>query len=260
VNSIRDSRDLIKRQISVSVGDPFNSAAHGTGWTTREVITAKQFKDIILKNTWSAIVWREGKRKQDNFVGSSYAVLDLDDGITIEDARAKLDSQKLSYIIAPSRNHRKEKNGITADRFRIVMKFEKPILNLEDYRYNMRLLIREWEADPACKDGARFFFPSQHIYSFGIGSPLPVKQEPPKEKTICHHPVDEIPNWAEKFLRFGEICGRGRNNSIYACSLVLKELGFSKEDTFLKISGSPFPRNDFGENEIRSAINSAFKK
>ena len=43
--------------------------------------------------------------------------------------QAKLVFQDYAHAILPTRNHRKEKNGEVADRFRVFLQLEEPITN-----------------------------------------------------------------------------------------------------------------------------------
>jgi len=260
----------ITRFISVSQGKPFCPADHVEGWTERPVRTCRDFKQDILEKTWSPIIWIDGVRKQENFDLSYFAVLDVDDGHPIDVAHKKLFSLGVSYIIAPTRSHGQPKNGRIADRYRIIMRWQKPIASVDDYKYNMALLITEWGADKACRDAARFFFPSKSIYAWGAGIGIEVRPEPAIEKERREQRISankynwnmygELPGHVEAFLKEGRIFSSGRNSSCFVCAISLKEIGFSEEEAYNKIASSPFPKVDFKDSEIINAVKSAYKR
>jgi hypothetical protein len=247
--------------ISISNGNKDNPADHANGWIEQPILTVKQMSSFITKKVWSACIWSEGIRNKDHFKYADYAVLDFDEGRSIKDVSSQCKSQKLSYLVGTTRNHCKEKNGVICERFRLILKFKNRITNPDVYKYNLYLLTRSWESDKSCKDTSRLFFPCKEIVSFNFGDPINI-YDPPKEKPNVVNDLKNgvLPLWVASFLERGTIYGRGRNNCIYACAMVLRELKFSKELAYQKISCSPFSKQDFRESEIRSAINSAFKK
>jgi len=66
----------------------------------------------------------DGHRQEKSFIeGQNMIAFDIDDGMTIEEAKETL--QDYTYILYTTKSHQKEKNGIVCDRFRIVMPTEK---------------------------------------------------------------------------------------------------------------------------------------
>lgn len=127
---------------------------------------------ITERHHYSPISFKDGYRKGENFQGVSTAVLDIDDGNSIVEATQKLKGYK--YLIVTTKSHQKsEKNGRPlkpCDRYRLFLALEKPITDPKVYQRVITELIKEFKADEACKDLARFYYcnPDQEII-FGDG-------------------------------------------------------------------------------------------
>lgn len=130
-------------------------------------------KIVTGTNAWSPIIWDEKTRKAENFLRATAMVLDVDDGLPMEDAK-KL-AKDYNYIIAPSINHQKEKIKVSkkgehivvppCDRYRVVIPAEEPIDDIDVYSFNMEIMIKQYQGDKSCGDGARYYFPCKSIYA-----------------------------------------------------------------------------------------------
>lgn len=121
----------------------------------------------IMQTNWSCGVFKEEHRNIDNFEYSDFMALDIDEGVSIEEASRRL--KDYSHIIAPSKSHKIEKNGSIADRFRIVMVLDKRIDNKDDYYTTYQDLLELFpEADRACKDPSRMYYPSKEVYQVAV--------------------------------------------------------------------------------------------
>jgi hypothetical protein len=132
----------------------------------------------LTKYVWSPIKFDGGIRLEKHFLGTIFCALDFDSpATTLEWALVTFKDH--THIIGTTKSHQKEKNGITCDRFRVVLMFEDLVTDLHLYKYNMEKMILKHKADRACKDGARFFYPCKEIVSIQNGvlvkvEPLPV--------------------------------------------------------------------------------------
>ena len=155
-----------------------SSSANSYVAQTRDFKTSiiNSFEEVknVIKNDWSPIVWAQGKRKKDNFISCELLVLDVDNDdetiLCLEAAKNYLEQHGLSYIIALSRSHQKEKGGKVRDRFRIIIPLEDPILDADAYEEFYRCITTKLGemgifVDTSCKDGGRFFFASPNVYS-----------------------------------------------------------------------------------------------
>lgn len=124
----------------------------------------RALQSLITRRTYSPGVFRNNERNSQNFEQADMVGLDFDGGLSIEDAREMFKDYK--HIIAPTRNHRIAKKGLTADRFRVILFLSSPITDSRTYSDTVKSLLAKFpQADKACKDAARMFYPSGTIYS-----------------------------------------------------------------------------------------------
>jgi archaellum biogenesis ATPase FlaH len=139
----------------------------------------EDLKAAITSLNWSPSLFRENLRRVSHFEETSLIALDVDEGLTLEEARQVFRDWR--HVLAPSRNHQKEKNGLLADRFRILLFLSRPLTRAEDYYETWQSLFELFPfIDPACKDPSRFFYPSLFIDSVREhGRLVEVKEAPP---------------------------------------------------------------------------------
>lgn len=87
-------------------------------------------------------------------------IIDVDDGLSIEDAKSLF--ADYTYLISTTKSHQKEKNGITCDRFRLILptisKFHlEPKVYSEMYM-NVLHAIGVSEADSKCRNSSRWYY------------------------------------------------------------------------------------------------------
>lgn len=125
----------------------------------------------------STTIWEGGYRKSINFKSAGALTLDFDGNKSMEEMKDHFCNTKNVYI-ATSKSHQKPnkvnddgscvKIITPADYFHVYIGLSEPITDLDTYKTVMSNLINKYGADPACKDGARFFYgnPNQeHWYS-----------------------------------------------------------------------------------------------
>ena len=127
------------------------------------VVPFSKIADLVKsKFNYSAGAFKDNYRKADNYLNySDMIILDIDDGKSIEEARVIF--EPFDYIIATTKSHRKEKNGVVCDRFRVLLPTETPI-KLDKFQYSkmMEEVYKDYPfVDTVCKDASRFYFPSK---------------------------------------------------------------------------------------------------
>ena len=154
------------------------------GFNPKEVGSVKELADLITKSNWSNATYNGGHRITKNFEEAHTIAFDIDDGLTIEEAKERVKEYK--HIIAPSRSHQIEKGGKTVDRFRIVLFLQEPITNAKDYVQTWYDNIHMFpEADQQCKDAARLWYPSSGVECIKeTGKEIVGSKWVAKEKTI----------------------------------------------------------------------------
>ena len=93
-------------------------------------------------------------------------MLDFDDGLTIDEAKSIF--AQYEGVIATTKSHQKDKNGIVCDRFRVIIPMQEAVtLTKEEYSEMMSYVMELYpQADKACKNISRFYFsnPDAEIY------------------------------------------------------------------------------------------------
>lgn len=120
--------------------------------------------ETALTLPWSPIVWKNNQRLKSEFKSCGIVALDIDGDLSLQDGKAWLKSLGFRSAILLTKSHQKIKASKAAcDRFRIIIDAGQ-VFSLEQYEANMKYWLSLLPmADKACKDGARFFFPSPEL-------------------------------------------------------------------------------------------------
>lgn len=221
----------------------------------------------IIKNwCWTPVILKEGKRLNSNFEYAGWGALDFDNGEYTLDEAMKDWCDTVS-IIGTTKSHGERKNGIIADRFRIVFLWDRIITHSNDYRFNLKKLINKYGADPACSDPARFFYPCKDIIQIttdGFKQPVETTnkskftQEEIDEKYEAYKAQGIIPDWIKGLLRYGGPIGE-RNKSCFRLGLYLTKLGYEENEIIAMIKASQIDKRNFSEEELRRAVSNGVK-
>lgn len=126
------------------------------------IVPFEKIKDLVKsKFNYSAGTFQNGYRNKQNYLNkSNLLILDIDEGVTINEAKKIF--EPMMFIIATTKSHQKEKNGIVCDRFRVIIPCESEItLNQKDYSRMMEEVYKDYPfVDKSCKDASRFYYPS----------------------------------------------------------------------------------------------------
>lgn len=127
---------------------------------------------------YSATQFRDEYRDSEHALqGQTLMILDFDEGLTLEDGLTLFGDYRA--IVATTKSHRKDKNGVVSDRFRVLIQCDKPItLDSKQYSMMMREVLQAFpEADASCKDIARmwggytesegFITPGKRLFDWG---------------------------------------------------------------------------------------------
>lgn len=122
----------------------------------------EKIEEITCSRNYSAISFFNNYRSKKNFVSADLCILDFDGEVSIQDAIRMFETYKA--MILTTKSHQKGfKNGKEinkTDRFRVIIPFDKKITNVDEYENTMKNIVKDFDADPACVDGARFFYPN----------------------------------------------------------------------------------------------------
>lgn len=206
-----------------------------------EVSSMDELARLIVASPYSLGVFKDDYRTKANFVQAESIGLDFDDGVTLAEAEELF--KDYSHIIAPSRSHQVEKNGVVQDRFRVILFLSTPITDAKVFEATWFSLYQKYpKLDKACKDASRFFYPSKYIHSTKTGG-LKVDvvesypELPDSAKDWSYQATgDKLPEGTLgdlgkrtlKFLALGAPDGQ-KHRELYAAARDAHQQGYTKE-------------------------------
>lgn len=146
---------------------------------TIEVKSLEDLAILICKDNYSLGTFTNEYRNLQNFITTKCIGLDFDNDksdeqVTLEQAKDIFKNH--THIISTSRNHQKEKNGLTVDRFRVILFLDKECTSTKDFTQTWLHLDSKIKGlDPACKDASRFWYPSKEVVSINKGKKVVVQ-------------------------------------------------------------------------------------
>lgn len=145
-----------------------------------EINTEEDLIGIITSTGWSPSIFL-GFRHNDNFVSTDFMSLDIDSGLTIDEAEKRVQKLGLACLCLPSPSYTPEFH-----KFRLIFPLAKTILNTEDFDATWDWLQEQFpELDAQCSDYARWYAPSKMEAGFWQdGDFLVPKKAPEKEKVV----------------------------------------------------------------------------
>ena len=112
-------------------GEKNNPARCNEGWKKQivEIKNEDDAKNVFCKYSYSPHEWKDGIRRQENYIATYFLIADYDEGLTIKEARERFKSY--NHIIVTSKNHQKIKEKHEdlgeVDRFHIILPIDNPI-------------------------------------------------------------------------------------------------------------------------------------
>ena len=154
--------DGFKFQLSVS-REEVHSKDEGKKVTEFDIQTldtsnVEELQKVFKTRNYSTNVWNS-TCNSDNYIGMTGVTLDFDSGITIEEAKKSFSPYR--YILHTSSSHQTDE--AKTDRFRVILPFDSNEVRFstqeECRKVYLKVLDEFEEADPACNDPARKYFP-----------------------------------------------------------------------------------------------------
>jgi len=220
----------------------------------------------VLWGAWSPCIWEKGTRSKANFIYSDFLGLDVDNGLPIAEAVEMF--RDTVHLIGTTRNHQREKKGVVADRYRIIIPWERRITCRREFESSLAAIGKKIDADSSGYDAARIFWPCTSIVSkidpgsdwelATVTAPEPKREYEPRinQHTGERMLSSNIINFLTRGLAFGE----GRNISVFITALELFASGQSEHEIIDLIKGAPFERKGFSDREIETTVRSAIKR
>jgi hypothetical protein len=214
----------------------------------------------VSRYAWSPIVWENGRRLAANFKSAAWCVLDYDDGLTTV-AQAVRMFADCAHVIGTTKSHQVAKGDRPAcDRFRVLLKFERPITDLAAFKASMSYYVSRFRSDDQCVDGARFYWPCQNIISFSSeGERLEIIQPVATPKKTfdfsAYREIKAVPRIFHDVLLNGAPVGK-RNSACFLLGLNLWQCGFNADEITAMILKGPMGLN---ESEVRRSVENGFR-
>lgn len=245
-----------------------DASRYRQGFQAVPTLDLERIAKCISTYAWSPIEWKDGVRKQSNFLSCHLLVFDFDTPeMTVEEAKNLFcDCQ---HVIGLTRSHQKSKHGVVCDRFRVVLIFDSPIKDLRTYRYTMQRHMEHYPVDRSCKDGARFFFPCTEIVSVEKeGFTCDTLRDVPD--TFERMDVARYENLREtgtltRSARFAltNIIPEGqRNQTFFKAIKDMAKIGMSPDEIFSRVALSPTYKDKMTpdlERELRNTVKSGVR-
>lgn len=235
---------------------------------TAQANSLTKLGELVTAVPYSLSTFKDGYRNKANFISAEALGIDFDEGFTLAEAEEAFRDYR--HIIAPTRSHQKEKNGVVQDRFRVILFLSSPISDAATFESTWFSLAEKWPAlDRACKDPSRFFYPSQFVHSIQetgmMVDPVPpkpkVKSDPVDLSTLLPGDRGKLSKETLNLLIDGKEQG-GRNHAVYKAAKDFQQNLYTLDETLATIIASLEQNGtidvDFDENEVTSTIQSAF--
>lgn len=105
----------------------------------------------------SPIVWKDGQRRKAGFVRAEVFAFDFDRGMTLDEARTEFAA--FQGVIYTTKSHRQEKNGVTCDRFRVMLALDRAVTDPAEWDLLQRTLCTLFPmADPSSSRRHMFYW------------------------------------------------------------------------------------------------------
>lgn len=134
-----------------------NKQLYSNELITSKELNVEQFIKFCLKFSLLFCTTNSNKRRLDDFEKTNMLVYDFDDGTTEEDIKEKLGNY--SYLIFGSSSHMKEKNGVVAPRFHVIVPLKEYITDEKYYRFLSKHIGKKnkWHADTCSSTVTQYY-------------------------------------------------------------------------------------------------------
>ena len=241
-----------------------------------EMNSVHALAEAACKSNISTSIFLNGYRNIENFSIAHCIGLDIDNDNKKGTPSLTLDAAKRTFAgfkhaILSTRSHGAEKNGIIADRFRVILFVETPIVLANDFYATWHWLKDQFPwIDNQCKDPSRFWYQHKSVLSINEEGTLitPIRYTEPTKpekdgRAVLPGERGELSKSTLQFLEFGVEAG-SRNGSVYKVAREFQQALYDHEETETRILAA-LERNkvfqrDFTESEAKITIRSAFSK
>ena len=211
---------------------------------------------FMLNKSWSSAIWRNGHAKNEHFIESIGIPLDIDKGISLDEAMWFI--EPFDHVICTTKSHQKWKNGDPPrDRYRVYLPTHGAITTEAEFRATVGYWVSLLGGDTNGIAPAMHYKPANEIYSIkSTGHRITIELPPPPRKIVKEHfsggKICEVMahNFMMNYHQYD-----GRQKASYISAMRLKEGGRSKDFAIQFIKS----RTDLSINEVQHAVESAYK-
>lgn len=231
--------------------------ARSKRFTSEPVESLEDLRRLVsLNRFWAPIVWKDGHNKKENFEAAYFMALDIDESpYSYAAVKNKLIGLGYCAVMYTTQSHQKPKSGKPpADRFRFIIPFARPILDVAVFHYNMRHWVGVYSGDNGCTSGALSFRPARDGIEVIAGGRLAdwVAVPPPKPRRQSYRGTRSIPEWLAAKIQNGEP-GRARHATLFHITAELSARGFNEAEAIDIVQSSPVWEQDSDDDSRRTA-------
>ncbi len=125
-----------------------------------EQLTIDGLAEVVTQGyAWSCATYDQSMRSKANYQQAQLLALDIDNGLTLNDALNNPFVKQYGQLIYTSASHQKPKGDTPpCDRYRIVFSANQPIKDIDTYEQLVKAVMGHLpSADEACKDASRYW-------------------------------------------------------------------------------------------------------
>lgn len=228
-----------------------NARAYARGFVAVDTDDVERIAKCIGRFAWSCCVFAGGHRHKESFLAANWIGLDFDSGdMTLDQARRVFCD--CIHVIGVTKSHGLVKGGVTADRFRVVLKLTDVVHDMETYRATVRHYVSKYDSDAAAADAARFFWPCRAVVSTsgdGYCQEIVVPETPPAHEQATLDDGELTPfalYYLSNTIPVGE-----RNGAAWRVLKDLMRAGYSTHQAITIVLESPTYRHTTLTRELR---------
>lgn len=228
-------------------------AEYAKGYWIRHAVSLSEFSRTLLTNAWVAGVFRDGIKRNANFMYADLLGFDFDSPkFTLDDALKYF--APYAHVIGTTKSHQKEKAGAApCDRFRVAVQWESRVTDPLTYAWNAKRLGEPLFADPMGFRASQYMKPCAKIISIQeVGLRFGVFPPPPKP-VYAPSPYQgsrQIPPEVSASLAFG-VPNTCRHEVILKSATKLALCGFTLSETVDLIMNSALKGSKDAERTAR---------
>lgn len=228
-------------------------------FTPFSVGSMRELAEVICQTPWSPATFKDNHRLKSNFISTELIALDVDDGMSLDQALEIFKGMK--HVIATTRSHQKDKNGTVCDRFRVVLCLSELVSDSKRFEATARSLIDMYGSDPQCKDASRMFYECVDVVSVNEDGQkvqvldAPIVETPPTRSNLSSEQKGRLSKSTLEFLVMGAEPGQW-NISLFKAAKDWQEQGYDEAEFIDRASLIEAPLDDKDLSTVRSAFNS----